>query len=104
MYSIIKLMYSLLPFFLLNLRNNFICIHLDSPPFEQFYGKKWKEHPRFFDGNYKEATEASHEQGKPLAVYIHSENHENTERFCSYAFFFFPLSFPFFLDDVTGML
>jgi len=47
--------------------------------FEETYGS---EHPEFFVGSYAQVLEEAKKELKFLLVYLHSEDHEDTDRFC----------------------
>jgi len=48
--------------------------------YERNYGQS---HPNFFDGTFKAAVEISNRELKLLIVYLHSEIHTDTPKFCS---------------------
>jgi FAS-associated factor 2 len=48
--------------------------------FEEAYGS---EHPEFFVGSYSQVLEEAKKELKFLLIYLHSEDHQDTDRFCT---------------------
>ena len=51
--------------------------------FEEKYGYVTGYYPHFFRGTFEEVREIAKRTGKFIILYIHNENHEETELFCT---------------------